>query len=427
MGHRARGDDVVDDASGAARREAAAPAVRLDVSFRSILLFLLTALGLAGACWLLVQVWQIILVLVIAVVLAGTLNPVVDWLEARRLGRPIALGAILLALIAAVVGLAALIIPALVAQVRALIAGAPELQHRAADTVAGIPLLAGQADVLRALTPGSFLAPAGSLALSIAGAAAVVVALGVTTVVLAFYLLAERERSLGFVYALLPRRFHLRTARILLDMETVVGGYIRGQALTSLLIGTYVFVLLSLVGTPSPLPLAILAGFADLIPFVGGILTVVPAVLVTLPLGITKAVVVLVAIVVYQEFESRVIIPRVYGRTLRLSAVAVTVALLVGGKLLGIVGALLALPLAAGIRVLIEDLRIELPGEVTGERAERALDARAEAVYIARSEGASAEDAAAVAGTLAEELQTQQEETKGRVEIPIEERADTRS
>jgi predicted PurR-regulated permease PerM len=277
------------------------------------------------------------------------------------------------------------------------------------------------------VTPGSFLAPAGSLAISIAGAAAEVVALGVTTVVLAFYLLAERERSLGFVYALLPRRFHLRTARILLDMETVVGGYIRGQALTSLLIGTYVFVLLSLVGTPSPLPLAILAGFADLIPFVGGILTVVPAVLVTLPLGITKAVVVLVAIVVYQEFESRVIIPRVYGRTLRLSAVAVTVALLVGGKLLGIVGALLALPLAAGIRVLIEDLRIELPGEVTGERAERALDARAEAVYIARSEGASAEDAAAVAGTLAEELQTQQEEPKGRVEIPIEERADTRS
>jgi putative heme transporter len=128
------------------------------------------------------------------------------------------------------------------------------------------------------------------------------------------------------------------------------------------------------------------------------------------------ALIVLVALVLYEELESRLIIPRVYGKTLRLSPVAVTISLLMGGKLFGIIGALLALPIAAAIRATVEELRIDLPGE----SIERARDARAEARYLEETEGASAVEAANVATTLADELEEEREQAIGKAEIPVE-------
>lgn len=378
------------------------PTVRIELSTRSVAILL----ALVAALWLLSQLWQIAVILVVAVVLAGSLVPLADWLERHGPNRHVAMAIILVGLLGAVMTFAALVIPALVGQIGALITGAPELQRRLADTAAGIPLLAQHADALRDASPAQLLAPAASYLPAVAGTAAEMVAVGMTTAVLAFYLLADRERALGFLYALVPRRFHLRTARILLDMQVIVGGYMRGQAFTSLLIFAFVFGLLWLVGAPSPLALAALAAFADLVPFVGGILMTVPAVLAALTRGPGPAVIVLIGIVVYQEFESRFLVPRVYGRTLRLSPIAVTIALMVGARLLGIVGALLALPLAAGIRVLIQDLRVDLPGEEVAEPAEHAERDRAEAAFAAQTEGATAAESSVLAGSLAEQQHT---------------------
>jgi hypothetical protein len=153
-------------------------------------------------------------------------------------------------------------------------------------------------------------------------------------------------------------------------------------------------------------------------------------VLATLTVGVTQAVLVFVALVLYQELESRLIVPRIYGQALRLSPVAVTLALLVGGALLGIVGALLALPLAAGIRVLIEDLRIELPGEVPGEATERSVEEDVEVIYEQRTAGAPAIEAAQVAGELAAQVDARVKEEAGgsrHDEVPIEQRQDPRA
>jgi len=102
----------------------------------------------------------------------------------------------------------------------------------------------------------------------------------------------------------------------------------------------------------------------------------------------------------------------------------VIVALLVGGTLLGIVGALLALPMAAGIRVLIENYRIELPGEHPGEKEERAEEDRAEATYAAETQGTSARESAMVATQIAVHLQEAEAEETGKAEVPVEERSD---
>lgn len=394
--------------------------VRIELSPRSII----AIIAIAIALWALVQIWQVLLIIIIATILAGTFSPVVDGLERRRVRRGLALVLVLVLLIGVVVGLSLLVIPALAGQVQAAIDNAPAIQQRVAETLARFPVLARQAETIRGATPDRYLEPVGKYALDYAAAAIELIIFGVTTVVLAFYLIADRERVQGFAFALLPRRYHLRTARVLLQLETIVGGYVRGQALTSLLIGVFVFTLLLIMRVPNALALAIFAALTDLIPLIGGVLAITPAVLSALSRGPTTALIVLVAILLYQEFESRVLIPRIYGLTLRLSSVTVLIALLIGGKLLGIVGALLALPIAAGIRVLIEELRIELPGDQPGETTQRALDAHSEAFFATQTAGSSAVESAVMATELASQIKEEAEATQGRAERPAEEEGD---
>ncbi len=386
--------------------------MRIELSLRSVF----AIFAIIASLWLLARLWQIVLVVIIGLVLAGSISPVVEWLERRRIPRGMALALILLGLVGTVVGLGFLVIPALMSQVIAAVKNAPDTQQRLADFLATAPdPLHNYAATVRDFKPEIYLAPIGTYAVAYAPKAVEIVAYGVTTVVLAFYLVADRERVLGFIYALLPRRYHVRTARVLLDMESVVGGYVRGQAFTSLSIGVFVYILLMVLGVPNALAIAIFAGLTDIIPFIGGVLAAIPAILTALTINPTTALIVWGSIFVYQQFEDRVLIPRIYGHTLRLSPVAVLIALLVGGTLLGVVGAVLALPIAAGIRVLVEDLRIELPGDQPGEDAQRERDEQVELTFADRAVGASAVEAAQIATELAQEYQD---------ETPAEEQAD---
>jgi hypothetical protein len=134
------------------------------------------------------------------------------------------------------------------------------------------------------------------------------------------------------------------------------------------------------------------------------LLATTPAVVVAFSRGTGVTTIVLLAMIGYQEFESRVIVPRVYGKALRLSSAVVVIALLVGGKVGGVIGALLALPIAAALRMLIEELRVELPGDDTDDRRVRARDARAERTFARETAGASPQEAAAVATEIANEI-----------------------
>ena len=165
----------------------------------------------------------------------------------------------------------------------------------------------------------------------------------------------------------------------------------------------FTYVLLTICRVPGGLALAAFAGRTDVIPFVGGLLATAPAVLAGLSVSHWVGIAVLVAMVAYQEFESRIIVPAVYGRTLRLPAAVVIIALLAGGKLLGIIGALLSLPVAAAGRMMLEELRVELPGEASAGQLVREHDEQAQREYEEKTEGVPAEAAAEVAGQIAKQ------------------------
>ena len=372
--------------------------VRFEVSPATMIQLILVL-----ACmWLLIRLWPVLLVLVVALLIAGTMSPAVSWMEARRVkrGRGIAIVFTLLFVVATLA--MTLTIPSLVTQVSALVEQEPAFRAQLADHLARSNLTAPFAGWLRNVQY-DVLAGAAAFAFSMRVFAAA--AYGASAIFLALYIMIDRDRLRGGLFAVVPRSHHIRLARVLMNLETIVGAYIRGQLITCLFIAVFSFVLLVACGVPNAMALAVFAGAADVLPYIGGLLSIGPMVLAALARGPVVAAVVLLTMLAYEEFESRVLVPRIYGRALRLPSSVVLLALLAGGTLMGILGALLALPVAAAVSMLIEELRVELPGEQeqVADAEQRVGDERAEEEYERRAEGMPVEQAAAIALEISDE------------------------
>lgn len=355
-----------------------------------------------AAVWLLVVIWPILLVIVVSLMIAGALAPPVAWLERRGMRRGLAIAAVFGSVFLGFAAFGALSLPSLAAQLADLVDRLPRAQWRFADLLQKSHLTAPLAASVRGAQTTQLTTRAAQQLMEYSGQIATIIAYAVASVFLALYLVVDRDRMRGSLFALIPRRYHVRTSRVLLNLETIVGGYVRGQVITSLAMAVFTFVVLTVARAPHALTIAVFAGLTDVLPYIGGLLALVPAVFAASLAGLPVAIAVLVALVVYQELESRIVVPRVYGRVLRLPSAVVMVALLIGGAVLGILGALLALPIAAAIRMMTEELRVELPGQRPENSQVRKLDAREERTFERLAAGASAEEAATIAAKIAE-------------------------
>ncbi len=365
----------------------------------------MSLLLVAASLWLLIRLWPVLLAVVAALVVAGTLSPAVRWLEERRVSRGLGIAIVFTSFLVLGVLAAVLTIPTLVTQAASLLEHEPALRAQLSDALATHHLTIPLARWLRGLPADALTSAVGAGAVAVSMRAFEVVAYGLSALFLALYVLIDRDRLRGGLFAVVPRSHHIRLSRIMASLETIVGSYIRGQMLTSLLMSVFTFVLLTACGVKNALALAAFAGLADVLPYIGPVLSVGPAVLAAIPRGTVIAVVVLVAMSAYEELESRVIIPRVYGRALRLPSSVVLFALLAGGTLMGILGALLALPVAATVMMLVEELRVELPGEQErpADTSLREGDDRAEEEYERRTHGVGAQQAAGIAAEISQD------------------------
>ena len=396
-----------------AQEEGQGAALRIEVATRT----LWRVLGFAVGVWLVVRLWQVVLLLAVAAMLVGALQPFVARLELRGWTRARALTAVFAVLVCLVAGLGLLTLPPLVAQVTQLVSRAPDHRDAAVRWLEGHSFLAPLSASLQGADVNQALARGGRWALQASQRALFVLGFLVTAIFLAAYLMADRERVRGALYALVPRRHHLRTAHVLASLERIVGGYVRGQVITSAVLAAYTFAVLQALDVPQPVPLAVFAGITGLVPFVGGLLATVPLALVAVGAhGYRAGLAVLALLVAYQEFESRILVPRVYGRTLRLPAASVIVAVLCGGALLGVAGALLALPTAAALRMLVRELRVPLPGDDGAHAEQHRRDARDAHDYERLTRGASAKEASAVATQMA--ALRREEEERGAAREP---------
>ncbi len=370
----------------------------------------------AALTWVALKLTPVILAIIGALFLVGTLTPAVEWLERKRWKRGLAIGVVFAVMLITGALLMALTLPALVEQLTTLAKEEPALRGRLAEMLSRFQPTAKLAESIRNVHYDVLAKAWAGTALEYSSRFAEIVAYLVSSVFLALYIMIDRDRLRGGLFALTPRTHHMRLSRVLVNLETIVGGYIRGQALTSAFMAAFTFALLTICGVRSSLAVAVFAGLADILPYVGVFLSVGPAVAAAAAKGPVIVGVVLAAMLAYEELESRFLVPRIYGSALRLPSSIVLVALLAGGTIMGVAGALLALPAAAVIRMLFEELRIELPGEDVDDGALRARDDEAEVEYERRAEGVPAEKAAAIAVEMAEHRREEEEDIEQKAD-----------
>src|SRR5687768_16834584 len=337
---------------------------------RTVAVALLTAAVVLGAFFLLWQVRTFVGWFVIALFLAAVLNPAVHWLE-RRFGlinRPLAIALTYLGVLVALFLVVGIFVPVLVDQINGFIkfvttaANAPEGPTEYIKGLAKQNGLGGlfqrfsdQLDELRKQLGGvlqNLLSSSGQIALSVAG----MIAALATVLTLTFFLLLGSERYVNAGVGLFPERHQPLVRRLFSRSAGAISGYVTGNLAISVICGVTTFIVLLVLGMPYAAPLALLVAVLDLIPLVGATLGGALLVVVGLFVEPWKAVVLLVYIVVYQQVEGSVLQPLVYSKAVQLNGLVILIALLVGGQLLGIPGALLAIPVAEIIRIVVTEL-----------------------------------------------------------------------
>jgi predicted PurR-regulated permease PerM len=337
---------------------------------RTVAAALLTVVVLLVALLLLWKVRTFVGWFVISLFLAAVLNPPVNWLQRRHrlIKRPLAIVITYLGVVVVLLFVVGIFLPLLVDQINGFIkfvntaAQAPEGPTQYIKDLAKHNGLGGLlqkfdtqlADLRKQLGEvlGNLFSATGQIAISAAGFLAALA----TVLTLAFFLILGSERYVNAGVRLFAEAHRPLVRRILGQAAGAVSGYVTGNLAISVICGVTTFIVLLLLGMPYAAPLALLVAVLDLVPLVGATLGGALLVIVGLFVEPWKAVVLLVFVLVYQQVESNMLQPLVYSQAVQLNGLVILIALLVGGQLMGIPGALLAIPVAEIIRIVITEI-----------------------------------------------------------------------
>ncbi|WP_460723496.1 AI-2E family transporter [Nocardia heshunensis] len=310
-----------------------------------------------GAIQAVIAVGQVLILIVIALFLAIGLEPAVSWLVRPWFPRWAAVTVVFLVAIGLFAGFLAAAIPPLVTQGGALLHNAPAYADHLTQRYPAIGALDNRFH-LRDKVVSSLNSGQGSLAGGIVTAGRRVFSVVSGTVIVAVltgYFMANFVHVRAALYRLFPRSRRPRAILIGDEIFAKVGGYILGNLLISVITAVLTFVWLIAFGVPYPLLLAVLVALLDLIPVVGSSLAGIIVALVALTVSVPVTIATIVFFIVLRLVEDYVLVPRIIGRTVEVPALVTVVSVLLGGALLGIVGALLSIPVAAAVLLVIRE------------------------------------------------------------------------
>jgi predicted PurR-regulated permease PerM len=368
---RRKAQDAVDDIHAAAKLEAGASAEHgfgqpgqpfdRDSPFFVGVVGALGVLVAVALAWLVVEMGEVLVLLGLALFIAVGLDPAVHWLHHRRLPRWVAVCVVLLATLALFVGFVALAVPVLVTQANVLAHQIPHYLHSLNNRRTTLGKLNRRYHIVSRLQQLIDKGGTSTLAHGVLGVGKAVfdvVAAAIVVIIISVYLLADLPRVKRGLYRLAP---HSRRPRMVLLTDEIlarVGGYVLGNLLTSFIAGLGTWAWAEIFGIPYALLLGLLVALLDLIPVVGSTIGGVIVALIALTVSPTIAIATFAFYLVYRFLEDYLLTPRIMARTVDVPGVLTVIATLIGGTLLGIIGALIAIPVAAAIKLLIEELAI---------------------------------------------------------------------
>ena len=341
------------------------------LSTRAVVRVFFTLVACGVLLYVLYLVRSVLGLLCIAVFLAVALGPAVDRFRRIKLPRAASILGVFVGMFLAIFLIGLIVVPPIVNEVEAFADDVPnyiddirknktlreyddkyDVTKKLEDQASSLPSRLGDAaGALRAVTVGVF-----STALQL-----------VTVLTITFFLLLDGGRIVNFLLAQLRPEHQERTRQVAADIYGATGGYVAGALALATAAGISTYIILTILDVPFAVPLAVLMAFFDLIPLVGSTIGGVLVGVVTLFADFPGDTIVwVVYVLVYQQVENNVFQPVVYRRTVNLHPLAVITAILIGSSLLGVLGALVAIPIAAAIQIALKDVWENRPSQIVG-------------------------------------------------------------
>jgi len=320
---------------------------KIEISHRTIIFTLATL----ATSWILLKLLDVIFLIFIAFIFVSTLRSPVDFLVKRKIPRPLSIGIIYLVVIGLIILIFRVIIPPLIEQTSLLIENLPSLINQVNDILIINNISSDQIS-------GSITGQLGNF-----GSNAVTITAGffnsifsiMTMFVITFYSLLYWEQITNMVKSLFTGENEKRAEKLIKNLEFGLGAWVRGQITLVIIIGVITYIGLALLGVPYALPLAIVAGLSEIVPVIGPIVGAIPAILA----GFTVSPIIGIATValyfVIQQLENNLIVPTVMRRAIGINPLVTILALIIGTKLYGIMGAVLAVPVAVTIKIFANE------------------------------------------------------------------------
>lgn len=328
----------------------------IDISLAMILKVVAVFLAL----WFIYLVLDIVAMVIISLILVSLIDPIVDVMQRKKIPRPLGVTIVYSIMLALVIIAVSLIIPPIVNQTHQFFDTTPvygeKIENLALQVKEYFHIQNDSNEFFNFFQTASI--PLTNLSGNIfSGTISLFSGLVSTLVVLvmSFYLTVEEQGVKKFIKALTPEKYQGYICTTADRIKLRLGQWMNGQLILMLIIFFLDFIGLSLIGIPYPLVLALFAGFMEFIPYIGPIVAAVPGVLLGLLVSPTKGLMALILYIIAQQFESNIITPQVMRKTVGLHPIVVMLALLIGLKLGGILGAVLAIPIVTVGSLFLDD------------------------------------------------------------------------
>jgi predicted PurR-regulated permease PerM len=299
---------------------------------------------------------DVVIILLLAIVLASAMEPLVDYFRQRRIPRAVSVLAVYLLVLGLVALIVSLLVSPVATELKNLEVNLPGLIAQLHEKVPYADFIIGDAG-LGDLTRQVLLIASGegTLLSRTVGVFNGVFTL-LTVLVISFYLVAEEKGMKKFIGMLVPADQQDFTWQLMTKIQHKMGMWVLGQIILSFSIFLLTFIGLSILGVKYALFLALLAGLLEVVPYIGPFVSAIPAVFFALIQSPALVVAVIILYVIIQKTEGYVLVPKIMEKTVGTSPLVVLLALLIGFKLAGIFGLLLAVPLVSAVTVIIQEL-----------------------------------------------------------------------
>ena len=325
--------------------------VKVEISHKTVIFTVAFLISL----WFLVQIKEIIILVFLSIILLAALLKPVEWLTAKKIPRIISVLIVYLIVIGFISASIGIIVPPLINQTSAFTSRLPETISQINDffifnkiPVENLSIVIGRqvqqftGDIIRVTT---------TIFSSIF--------LMLTIFVMTFYLLLDWKKFVLLIASPFSGKQEKKVINLIANVENGLGKWVRGQLSLSIIVGVLVFLGLTILGIPYALPLALIAGFLEIIPVIGPIVSSIPAILVALTISPLIALATGALFIIVQQLENNLIVPIIMSKVVGLQPPILMVALLIGAKIAGLGGAFLAVPFLIVAKIIIKELITE--------------------------------------------------------------------